>query len=37
MVEFEYVNYIVELMFGEDMTEELFCRRFAAYVSSVGL
>ena len=30
MVEFEYMNYIVELMFGEDMTEELFCRRFAA-------
>ena len=30
MIEFEYMNYIVELMFGEEMTEELFCRRFAA-------
>ena len=30
MIDFEYMNYIVELMFGENMTEELFCRRYAA-------
>lgn len=37
MIDFEYMNYIVEMMFGEDMTEELFCRRYAALNKLRGL
>ena len=37
MIEFEYMNYIVELMFGEEMTKELFCRRFAALSELRGI